>query len=68
MTPGMWAVLVPALVSLAGAAAAWLRASAAARTLDVHLARHTCTSAICQSGPPPHAATPYCVGPPAGQR
>jgi len=34
MTGAQWAILVPALVSLAGAAAAWFRAQAAHNRID----------------------------------
>lgn len=37
MTSADWALLVPAVVGVLGAAAAWLRANAAHRALNDHL-------------------------------
>jgi len=47
----MWAELTPALVALALAAAAWLRAQAAHARADKHEAAHSAeTTSVAQSG------------------
>jgi hypothetical protein len=37
MTAALWAVLVPALVALAGAAASWLKSQGTQKALRAHL-------------------------------